>query len=232
MSTAEAGVQIGGTTTLDENVISGNTASGIQLEATGSDVVEGNLVGTDITGKSAVPNSIGHLYREAAASGNTIGGTVAGAANVVSGNTSTGIEISYYGGNLIEGDLIGTDITGKSAVPNSIGVLIDDNSTGNTIGGTVSGSANIISGNSSDGIFIDGGSSTIIQGNTVGSSPGLGNGVGFMIPRHRSPWAGPSGASRTFTATIKARACCSARPRPWAARPWANGSRATPTWAS
>ncbi len=42
--------------------------------------------------------------------------------------------------------------------------------------------ANIISGNRSDGILINGGSSTIIQGNMIGSSPGLGNGIGLYDP--------------------------------------------------
>jgi Bacterial Ig-like domain (group 3)/Right handed beta helix region len=190
-------VQIGGTTALDENVVSGNTANGIELEATASDVVEGNLIGTDITGKTAVPNSIG-IFIGSSSSGNTIGGTAAGAANVVSGNTSNGIEISYYGGNLVEGNLIGTDITGKTAVPNSIGVLIDDNSTNNTIGGSASGSANIISGNSSDGIFINGGASTIIQGNTIGGSPGLGNGVGLYDPSTPVSLGGTVGDESNF----------------------------------
>ena len=67
-------------------------------------------------------------------------------------------------------------------MPNADGVVVDHGATDNTIGGSTSGAGNVISGNSGAGIEIDGGSSTIIQGNTVGSSPGLGNHIGLYDP--------------------------------------------------
>ena len=54
-------------------------------------------------------------------------------------------------GATLEGNYIGTDATGVAAIGNSHGVVISNVSTGNRIGGTVTGAGNIISGNLSDG---------------------------------------------------------------------------------
>jgi len=58
-----------------------------------------------------------------AASGNLIGGTMTGEGNVISGNSSRGVDILGVGGlpandNLVEGNFIGTDVTGGAALPN------------------------------------------------------------------------------------------------------------------
>ena len=46
----ELGVQIGGPSAQDENVISGNTSDGIEINASSGVLVEGNLIGTSLTG--------------------------------------------------------------------------------------------------------------------------------------------------------------------------------------
>ena len=57
--------------------------------------------------------------------------------------------------NSIQGNYIGPDVRGLSALPNKLcGVLIQ--SPGNTVGGVASGAGNLISGNGQDGIFLDG----------------------------------------------------------------------------
>ncbi len=53
--------------------------------------------------------------------GNTIGGTVGGAADVISGNKGWGVEIDGSSDNLVEGDFIGTDATGTIALGNAQG---------------------------------------------------------------------------------------------------------------
>ena len=58
--------------------------------------------------------------------------------------------------NLVEGNLIGTDNTGTTALPNGqVGVMISASST-NTIGGTTSLARNVISGNSGSGVSVTG----------------------------------------------------------------------------
>ena len=91
---------------------------------------------------------------------------------------SDGIEIEIAGGNLIEGNYIGTDVTGIIARPNGYGIAVK--TSGNTIGGTTGSQRNVISGNTGWGIGLYGsGSNNIIEGNYIGlradGSAGLGN---------------------------------------------------------
>src|SRR5207244_9690665 len=76
-----------------------------------------------------------------------------------------------FGGsaNLIQGNYIGTDITGTAAVGNTFQGIWLDSSAGNTIGGSGTGAGNLISGNNSDGILLTVGSDTnLVQGNNIG----------------------------------------------------------------
>ncbi|MGA2061415.1 MAG: MBG domain-containing protein, partial [Thermoguttaceae bacterium] len=87
--------------------------------------------------------------------------------NVLSGN-SDGI---YFGnianGNTIAGNYIGTNPAGTAAISNGYGVRISSG-TGNTIGGTTAADRNIISGYTTDAIYITSDSNTVI-GNYVGT---------------------------------------------------------------
>ena len=120
---------VGGTSVDKRNVISGNSESGIKISGAGAtgNVVKGNFVGTDVTGASAVANAVG-VFIDDTASGNTVGGTSAGARNVISGSPFSGVEIFGIGtsGNVVEGNYIGTDSTGSSAIPNDRGVLVHE----------------------------------------------------------------------------------------------------------
>ena len=121
-------------------------------------------------------------------SNNTIGGTTPHAGNLISGNnnpagTTSGIGVEINGssttGNTVEGNLIGTDITGILDLPNYIGVYIATSASGNTIGGSTAAARNVISGNTVDGAFVDGAGGNLIEGNLIGTdvtgSVALGN---------------------------------------------------------
>ena len=71
---------------------------------------------------------------ENGATGNDVGGTVAGARNVISGNGGPGVSI-LSDGNRVEGNYIGTDATGTQSISNNVGVSIAGSH--NTVGGTV-----------------------------------------------------------------------------------------------
>ena len=141
---------VGGTAAGAGNVISGNGASGIYISGGTLDIVAGNVVGMNAAGTATIPNGNDGVELANGASGNTIG-----AGNVISGNVGSGVDLSSATGNLVEGNFIGTDITGTmtfapSGAPfgNSLaGVTLEQSSTGNTIGGTTAGAANVISGN-------------------------------------------------------------------------------------
>jgi titin len=171
---------IGGTVAGTGNLISGNVGDGVYISASNNQV-QGNLIGTDVSGTHALGNANG-LTLSAFAFTNTIGGTTAGAGNLISGNTSNGVLISGTS-NLVQGNRIGTDLSGSSAVGNgSNGLAILNgpyNTLDNTIGGTAAGAGNVISGNTGDGVMI-GGANNLVQGNRIGTdisgTTALGNG--------------------------------------------------------
>jgi hypothetical protein len=181
---------IGGTTAAARNVISGNTgAIGVIISAfsggsgvapTGN-VLECNFIGIDASGTHPLANRIGVIVES---SGNTIGGTIAGAGNVVSGNASYGIQFDANGiGNLVEGNYVGTDGTGEIAVGNIVGGIHDLKS-GNTLGGTTPGAGNVLSGNGGAGLDLDLNAADVIQGNYIGTdakgTAALGNDYGIL----------------------------------------------------
>jgi len=168
---------IGGTNAGAGNVISGNLGNGILIR--GSNVVNntvlGNYIGTDATGMNALPNTVAGVTIDTGSSSNLIGGTVAGARNVISGNILNydyGVIITGPGtsGNLVEGNYIGLGANGVTAVPNYFGMMCSGGATNNTFGGTVTGARNIISGNSSYGMMVkdSGTSGNVVEGNYVG----------------------------------------------------------------
>jgi hypothetical protein len=165
---------IGGTAAAARNVISGNTNPGVALNAGASqNVVQGNLIGTDLTGTVALGNSGNDIVIIDSAD-NTIGGTEAGAGNLVAGNldpefASIGLGFPATTGNLVQGNFIGTDIDGINALGGaSIGAYIADGS-GNTIGGTSANAPNLISGVERSGVGIANASGNTVQGNFIGT---------------------------------------------------------------
>ena len=168
-------------------MISGNYWYGIYLSGSGTTgtIITGNKIGTDITGTLALPNVYG-ISMLTSTSDTTIGGTAAGAGNLISGNKDAGIEAFHSPDNVVQGNRIGTDSAGTVAVPNGDGLAILYSS-GNMIGGSVSGEANLISGNGGDGVYLYGAgkTGTIVAGNQIGTditgTRALPNGVGVDI---------------------------------------------------
>jgi len=162
-----SGNTVGGTSAGERNLISGNAAAGVVLNGTTakSNVVEGNYVGTDVTGGNRLQNGVGvHLHSGAHA--NTIGGTTAGARNVISGN-GDGVVIADSGttGNLVQGNFVGTDASGTGSVSNAAaGIGISNGASGNVVGGTVAGAGNTISFN---GGAFNGGQGVLVDGSTT-----------------------------------------------------------------
>jgi titin len=169
---------IGGTAPGAGNLISGNNGQGILIADSGSNAnsVLGNFIGTNSAGTSALSNTSAGVAVWGGAQSNNIGGTAPGAGNVISGNGDLGIYLADSGtsGNVVRGNLIGTNAAGTAALANRSGIGIYGSATGNIIGGAAPGSRNIISGNSGagagDGVIIgnNGSSNNQIIGNTIG----------------------------------------------------------------
>lgn len=146
------------------NVISGNRQDGIILINAGAvaNVVKGNFVGLDYAGVNALPN--GDYGIEIQSANNQIGGTAAGERNLFSSNATAGIVLHLQNctGNIIEGNFIGTDISGTLARGNGYQGIAVATANSNTIRG------NLISANRTEGIGVFPGNNNTITGNTIG----------------------------------------------------------------
>ena len=120
--TNSTGNTIGGTTAALRNIVSGNTVDGIQLRgggtATSNNLVRNNYIGLDATGTVALGNANeGVADLSVVPPNNTVGGTVAGAGNVISANGGVGLRFTNAGtdDNFVQGNFIGLDATGTAA---------------------------------------------------------------------------------------------------------------------
>ena len=136
---------IGGTAPGSGNMISGNGDKGISLNATaGANIIQGNYIGADATGARALANANGGIYIYNSPT-NYIGGTNAGAGNLISGNNADGIYVSAAGGMVIQGNYIGTKIDGTTALGNLWhNIEFQNNASNNLVGGAVPAADNRI----------------------------------------------------------------------------------------
>ena len=117
-----------------------------------------------------------------------MGGTTAGARNLISGNKFDGVIMQEGTENKVLGNRIGTTANGTGALGNGeVGVLIHGSN--NAVGDGTSAGSNTIAFNGDDGVVVDGTAATgnMISRNSVFSNAGLG----------MTSWA----ASRTRPAT-------------------------------
>ncbi len=164
------------------NVISGNSSNGginsdgiyIASRPGGGLTIQGNIIGLDATGATALWNGVSGINLNSVTSGSSvllIGGTAAGSRNVIYNNRITGI-VSNALGLTVQGNYIGTDITGTVLAPGAtgffgggVGISVGGSA---TIGGTSAGARNVIS-TKGAGVGIFGGTVTV-QGNYFGTA--------------------------------------------------------------
>jgi parallel beta-helix repeat protein len=152
--------------------------AGIVLDGDQGTRITASLIGVDPTGDAALPN-VAEGIRAIGSSSLFVGGNQAVDANVISGNGGAGIRMVGVTEALILGNLIGVDATtGAVAVANGgAGIVVDGD--GVEIGDGTVGGRNVISGNALEGLRILGGTSTVVQGNYIGTTAsgteGLGN---------------------------------------------------------
>jgi hypothetical protein len=181
---------LGGTAAGAGNLISGNAGEGINLTDSGTtaNVVQGNYIGTNADGSAALANGGDGVSLWNGANGNTVGGTAAGAGNLITGNQGPGVFLfSSATANLVQGNYIGTNATGTAALGNPYSVVIQGSATNNTIGGTVAAARNVMAGSNVVAMMISGVGTTgnVVQGNYIGTNvngtAALGNNFGVQI---------------------------------------------------
>jgi CSLREA domain-containing protein len=171
---------IGGSVPEARNIISGNLGNGIRINSD-SDEVQGNFIGTDISGTVPVGNQMSGVFVFGLGAVQ-IGGIDGG--NIISANQLFGVWLDDSSNSVsVFGNRIGTDKLGTSALGNVKG--------GVRVGGTnhqigAGGKGNLISGNGGPGIAVVNPATGIaIQDNHIGTDAdghlALGNEIGIEI---------------------------------------------------
>lgn len=179
--------------------IYGSNSNGVTLNASNITLLR-NYIGLNLSGASG-GNAGDGIYIAAASINNVIGSnpnSISGLySNVISGNTLNGIRIYGSAGNRIQANAIGTNPAGTAAIGNrNNGILVTYYAVDNSVGGTAyvdnatgqtnnpTGNkgtvpivsiapplGNLISGNTRNGVLIDGGSElTVLSGNFIGTN--------------------------------------------------------------
>jgi parallel beta-helix repeat protein len=195
------------------------SGNGVTLNA-GPITLDGDYIGLNLAGM-AFGNRGAGLYASAASTGNRIGLNPSRAtgvvANVISGNTGSGIVLAGSSGNTLVSNRVGTNAAGSGPIANGgNGLLLTRRAAGNEIGGIAfvdpaTGQANnptgskgqvtpvfvvpplgnLISGNDRNGILIAAGSAgNVLNGNFIGTSA---DGDGAIGNRGNGVWIDRAG---------------------------------------
>jgi hypothetical protein len=195
-------------------VINGFFGRGLSLNGSGN-VIEGNFIGTDPKATKGVENFEAGIVISGGSQNNIIGGTTLAARNIIAGNgRDVELLITDPGsnGNLIEGNYVGINAVGDTAISASTGsdesgarIDIVDGASNNVIGGTTASARNVIapglrgsdchtagvylgSSTATNQIFYQGSNSAaIVSGNQI-----LGNFIGTNVSG-RGPLTNASG---------------------------------------
>ena len=165
-----------------QNIISSNAIDGI-LYASTNTTVQGNSIGTDITGTLDRGNAFFGIdmvgdHRDAldpTATTINIGGSTTGDGNVISGNDAGGIDIRNANA-VIQGNLIGTKSDGTSALGNNgsgitVSNVLADPLLDIAVGGIAPGTGNIIAYNGASGVQVGASTVTILRNSIFNNGP-------------------------------------------------------------
>ena len=151
---------IGGLTAAERNVISGNYSYGVSVNGGSNNQISGNFIGSRADGTgSYFGNGTGIIFAQSA-NGNTVGGTVVGAGNLIAFNSGSGV---FVEDNSINNAILGNSIYSHL---NQIGIDLYNGALGVTPndGGDADTGANNLQNFPAITSVISTGGSTTIQG--------------------------------------------------------------------
>jgi CSLREA domain-containing protein len=150
-------------------LVAGDTSSGATIAS--DNLIEGNFIGTDASGKQDLGNASAGVGVLSGAFGTTIGGASSGQRNIISGNNSSGVfMLGGSASSQVSGNYIGTDRSGKLDLGNGDFGVVNNGANNNTIGGATAGSRNLVSGNGRSGIVVIDSRGNRVLGNRVGTT--------------------------------------------------------------
>ena len=165
-----------------QNIISSNAVDGIVYASTNT-TVQGNSIGTDMTGTLDRGNAFFGIemvgdHRDAldpTATTINIGGSTTGDGNTISGNDAGGIDIRNANA-VIQGNLIGTKSDGTSALGNNgsgitVSNVLADPLLDIVVGGIAPGTGNIIAYNGASGVQVGASTVTILRNSIFNNGP-------------------------------------------------------------
>jgi hypothetical protein len=128
---------IGGTSAAERNVFGGLTDA-IALSRADDSLVVGNYVGLGADGDTLVPIEFECIRLYGGAHNNTVGGTTAGARNVIAGGAFNGVMITDAGtrDNKVQGSYLGMNAAGTARRALETGVNVRSSAGANLIGGS------------------------------------------------------------------------------------------------
>jgi hypothetical protein len=166
VSNSDLGARIGGLTPAQRNLISlAAISNGVSMHYGG--VIQGNLIGTDISGARGMPGTTGNAIgiSLSGASPITVGGADPNAPNVVAGmDIGIGLGTAFA---TVQGNFIGVDAAQAGVISSGTYGISHPSPVGSTIGGTGPGEGNVIGG-FDYGIFLDS-SAAPLHGNFIGT---------------------------------------------------------------
>src|SRR5579863_2158215 len=188
--TGQAGLYLAGGNSVVKGLdVSRVNGVGIWIEGgTGSQLI-GDFVGTDATGEIGQGNAYQGVYVHNATNTLILD-------NVIAGNGNNGLWLDGSSESTLQGNMIGVDREGSSAIPNSFsGILISVGSS-NLVGGDLPSDGNVIAANAGGGVNILSGTGNTIRHNSIFGNGGLGidlNGDGVTGNHAGGAVPGPNG---------------------------------------
>ena len=182
--------ELSGSNQILGNVVSSNGYDGIEERASsfgsGQVSIQGNYIGTDLTGTQPLGNVGTGLSAFSSAPIDLSG-------NVISANGFDGV-ILYNSGSTVQGNEIGTDVTGTQPLGNkSVGIDVE---AGNILVGDPTGvNGNVIADNGGAGVVVGYSTGDAVLGNSIQGNAGLGidlGGNGVTLNTPGGPHYGPN----------------------------------------